>query len=120
MRGTRSAPANSATAIDGERRREPCDDDAPEGVVGARAVDEEEVGAEAGRGDERERNARCEAAGLAGLLRDEHDTDERERDPDELDAAGRSPRASPTTTGITAADAEIGATTPIAPTAIPR
>jgi hypothetical protein len=34
--------------------------------------------------------------------------------------AGRSPRAMPTTTGIVAADAEIGATTPIAPTAIPR
>ena len=35
-------------------------------------------------------------------------------------ALGRSPRARPTATGITAAADEIGATTPIAPTAMPR
>ena len=35
-------------------------------------------------------------------------------------APGRSPRASPTVTGTTAAVAEIGAITPIAPTAMPR
>ena len=33
---------------------------------------------------------------------------------------GRSPLTRPTITGITAADAEIGATTAIAPTAMPR
>jgi hypothetical protein len=33
---------------------------------------------------------------------------------------GRSPEATPTANGITAATAEIGATIPIAPTAIPR
>ena len=54
------------------------------------------------------------------LARRNGDAHEREQDAGDLEALGRSPDAMPTVNGITAETAEIGATIPIAPIAIPR
>ena len=124
MRRGRADP--DAAASDRDRTATPttgarAGEDRPRHALVRRAVDEDEVEAEADRGEQRQAHSgRACAAALRRLARDEHDPRERDTIPTICSALGRSPVATPTTTGIAAETAEIGATTPIAPTAIPR
>ena len=80
-----------------------------------------EVEAEADRGERRQADAGSQMAGAALLLeRREADPDDRACDPGVLRRPGWSPAAIPKATGTIAETPAIGATTVIAPIAIPR
>ena len=84
-------------------------------------VREDEVEPEAERGDQRQADPGGAAAALCDGSREATATPtSASRMPTTCSTLGRSPDATPTANGITAATAETGATIPIAPTAIPR
>ncbi len=81
-----------------------------------------EVEPEADGGDESKPDACGDLplSALLVLLRGKDDADQRRNNPEVLDGEGRSPWAIPKITGTIAEAPAIGATTAMAPTAIPR
>ena len=101
--------------------RRPRDEQPHTGRSPRRHVDEDEVEAEAERGEQRQAEAgRAAAARSRGSRETSATPTSASRMPAIWSAPGRSPRRDPDRERDHAETAEIGATTPIAPTAIPR
>ena len=124
-RSRRAQPQGRLLRCDGrrdhEQRRRAEDERGPPEVDLARGVHRREVAAESDRGEQREPDPGRDAPrSFLRLERREHDADSAHAMPAICVAEGLSPVANPKTTGTIAEMPAIGATTLIAPAAIPR
>jgi hypothetical protein len=106
---------------DDQRSGEPEDQRSPESIGLSGCMHRREIETEADRGENREADAGGNVAlAFLMLLRGEPDADQRAGDSRDLGGEGRSPVARPKTTGTIADAPAIGATTAMAPMAMPR